>query len=109
MEVFAYRKYTYSFETLYRVLYDAHICTINFFFSAPVHRKKKHALSYLHTHTQARARVRLVSPAHCVRIVVKRGSSGTDAIRLATASRGTPWTATPLLDTATANRSGEVC
>lgn len=60
-------------------------------------------------HTQARARVRLVSPAHCVRIVVKMDSSETDAIRRATASRRTPWTAIPLLDIATASQNGEVC
>lgn len=53
--------------------------------------------------------MRLVSPAHYARIVVKRVSSGTDAIRRATVSRRILWIATPLPGIASASRNGEVC
>lgn len=59
------------------------------------------------TRKMARARVRLASPAHCVRIVVKRASLETDAIRLATVPRRTPWTVTPLPGIASVSRNGE--
>lgn len=68
----------------------------------------EHAL-FLSKHTQARARVLLALPAHCVRIVVKMVPLEMDAIRVATVSRKTPWTVTLLPGIATASRNGEVC
>lgn len=53
--------------------------------------------------------MRLVSPAHSAKIVVKRASSGTDVIRPANATRRTPSTAIRPPDIATASQNGEVC